>query len=274
MENPKKRIAGRCAVIHFVLALLVLNTEIASANLAVNPSTPFTPKESYYSTRILKFLNSTPPTSRPISTEKNQDEGPVFIRAIETPDHPHTIGMVKQSEVHASIAQIIAVTEKFEDYPKIWKDVLNTKVIASEDHKTIVAFTRKRPAFFLPEIKFQTLYTSDKSNPNKIVYHQQLINGNMVKFSDSIVIIEKITDDRSKIIVYNFFDPDLGLVNLVAESKIWKQSLEAGFKDDVAFAARLEHPDWNIDQITDESEKQLDLHPIKNVEYLKLPEVL
>lgn len=222
-------------------------------------------KKSYYSQSILKFLEHWPPPTLALT-----DERPVIIRAIKTPDRPNYMGMVKHSEINVSLKKVEAITERFEDYSKIWDDILSGKVISFDRNRSVTEWVRKAPAFFLPKVHYRMLYTSDKSFPGRIVYRQQLIDGNMLNFSDSIVVLEKLAEDRTRVTVLNFFDTDFGLLRRVAESKIWKTMLQNGFKDDIAFRAKLEHPDWDVDQITKEANKALDRFPIDEVQYTEL----
>jgi hypothetical protein len=95
----------------------------------------------------------------------------------------------------------------------------------------------------------------------------------MVKSSDSLVVLEKIKENETRITVFNFFDPDLGILHSVAEGKIWNQAMEEGYRDELNFRAKVEHPDWDLEQIEKETAKMMDQHPLKKVEYATFPEL-
>ncbi len=197
---------------------------------------------SFFTPQLLRFLHFSDWPNTP-------------IEAIRTPDHPHTIGMLKKTVIPVPLAAVVTLTEQFEAYPKIWEDLLESKILSRDRNRTYVEITRKRPTFFMPKINFQMVYVSDKSQAGHVVYRQQLIKGNQVKTSDSLVILDQVSDTQTSIKVVNFFDPDLGLLNSIAPSKIWSESLKAGISDDQAFRLKLEHPDWSVEQISEEAKK-------------------
>ena len=223
------------------------------------------PKVTYYSQRILRFLDHWPPPTLSL-----RDSRPVLIRAIRTPGEPGIIGVVKHFEVKFPLARVAELTERFEDYPKIWEDVVSVTVRSREGNQTVTDWVRRAPAFFLPRIRFRMLYTTDKMKPGRVVYRQQLIEGNSVSASDALVVLEGIGENETRISVLDFFSPDMGPFRPLIEGKIWKKSMENSFKDDIAFRARLEHPDWSLDQIGHEADRELDLHPIEEVQYTDL----
>ena len=76
---------------------------------------------------------------------------------------------------------------------------------------------------------YKILYVSDKSTPGRAVYLQKLVEGNMLKASDSLVILEALSDERTRVTVLNFFIPDAGIFRSFVEGKIWKESMRNGF---------------------------------------------
>jgi uncharacterized membrane protein len=222
-------------------------------------------KTSFYSERLLKLLEHWPPPTLLL-----HDARPVYVRAIKTPGFSDMVGVVKHFTVKAPLSKVVELTEKFDAYPKIWDDIVSVQVDSRDKNRTVTSWVRKAPAFFLPRIKFRTLYISDKSHPDRVVYFQRFLDGNAMKSSDGLVVMEKVTDQTTRISVITFFNPDAGAFRGLVEGKIWKKSVENAFKDDIAFAARLEHPDWSLDQVTEAAEKALDAHPIDEVEYTDL----
>jgi uncharacterized membrane protein len=222
-------------------------------------------RASYYSTRILKVLDHWPPP-----TASLQDARPVVIRAIKTPGHPEIVGIIKHFEVMFPIEKVVELTEKFEDYPRVWKDVLSVQVTRRDHNRVETEWVRRAPAFFLSKIRFRLLYTWDKTQQGRVIYREQLIDGNSVHATDALVVLEKHGTDSTRISVLDFFDPDAGPFRGLVEGKIWKASVENSFKDDIAFRARLEHPDWSVGQISDEADRMLDRYPVGDIEYTDL----
>lgn len=241
-------------------------------------------KMSYYTSRILKFLDHWPApilslqdkalaqervlaqVRKEIPTKKNDDTS-VFLRAIRTPNHSQTVGMVKYFNIKVPLEKVVEVTERFEEYPKIWGDVLSVTVPLRDRNRIVTEWIRKSPAFFLSKVRYKMLYVIDRSVPDRVVYRQQLIEGNAMSASDGLVVLEKVGDGLTRASIVAFFEPNCDPFCSMVEGKIWQKSMEGSLRDDVAFRARLEHPDWKIDQITEAADQVLDRNPINQVEY-------
>ena len=222
-------------------------------------------KLSYYTLPILKFLDQWPPP-----TSALHDERPTLIRAVRTPTRPDTVGMVKHYSVPASLDKVVELTERFEDYPKIWDDVLSVNVQSRDKNRVVTEWLRKAPAFFLAKTHYTMLYTIDKTFPNRVVYLEQLIDGNAPKTSDTLVVLEKDGEASTQVSVVSFYEADFGPLRGVIEGKIWQKSMEGSYKDDLSFINRAQHPEWSLDQIKDAVDHIYDQHPIDSVEYTDL----
>jgi hypothetical protein len=243
------------------LALIALVASAASTLYSIDTVDP-TGKKSIYTSQLPKLLGHWP-----LEVHSIKDPRPAFIRAIKTTGKPYFIGMVKYVTIQAPLSRVAEVCEKVEDYPKIWEDVLEVSVESRDQNKAVTVWTRKAPTFFMPKIHYRVIVTTDKSTPDRIVYKQQLLDGNSMNTSDALVVLEKIKPELTRVTVVNFFDADFGPFKGLIEGVIWKKSMENGFKDDIALRAHVEHPDWTLDQVTKESEQTLDRFPIKDVEY-------
>lgn len=226
-------------------------------------------KPSFYSQRILKFLDAWPP---PTLTLRDTDRD-IYTRAIKTPEHPKIIGLVKHFNIQAPMESVAAATEHFEDYPKIWEGCLGVQVLSRDRNRVVTDWTRKRPAFFMPKLHYRLLYVIDRSRTDRIVYRQQLMDSkdsNALNTSDGLVVLEKRGEKRTRLSIVNFFDPDAGPFRGLVEGVIWRKTVQNSFKDDVAFRAHVEHPDWDLDRITDESDHAWDKTPIDPILYTDL----
>ena len=172
-------------------------------------------KPSYYGSKLPGILKHWPPAT--LSLAKPGGE---LVLAIKTPGKKDLIGMVKHFEVEAPLAKVIEVNEKFEEYPKIWEDVLAVKVQSRDRNRVVTEWIRKAPTFFLSKIRFRMSTVTDRSVPGRVVYRHQLIDGNMVHSSDSLVVFERAGDQRTRVTVLNFFDPEVGPLRAFAEGKI------------------------------------------------------
>lgn len=250
------------------LIFCVSTLAAAQQNYSLDDLDP-TATKSMYSLSILKFLDHWPPPTLALKTFGPQT-GDMILRAIKTPGHPHTIGLVKHSIVKVPFEKVTALMEDYPDYYKMWENVVSASILSKDGNRWITAWTRRRPAFFMPEIHYKMEVVIDKSVPGRAVYRQQFISGDSLYFSDGLVIVEKLGDQLTRISVLDFFNANFGPFRGLIEGVIWHRSLENAFKDDVAFRLKLEHPDWSVDKITNASEKMLDRHPVDPVQYTDL----
>ena len=211
----------------------------------------------------MKFLNHWPPPTLVIGDSDRK----IQTLMIRTPDHPKIVGLVKHLNVQAPLDKVAEVTERFEEYPKVWEGVLSVKVESQDRNRWVTAWVRKAPAFFMPKLHYRMVYTVDRSQPGRVLYRQQLMDGNALNASDCLVVLEKRGENTTRISVANFFDPDAGPFRSVVEGVIWKKSLQNSVKDDVAFRAHVEHPDWDLDKLSEESDKAWDHDPIDPIEF-------
>lgn len=223
-------------------------------------------KVGHFSAKIVKFLDHWPPPTLTITDTDRE----IYTRAIRTPDFPKIIGLVKHFNIQAPMARVAEATERFEEYPKIWEGVISVSVSSHDRNRTVTDWVRKRPAFFMPRLHYRLLYVVDRSRPDRIVFRQQLIDGNALNTSDGIVVLEKRGENLTRLSILNFFDPDAGPFRSLVEGVIWKKTVQNSFKDDVAFRAHVEHPDWDVDRLTEESDKAWDKTPVDPILYTDL----
>jgi len=251
-------------MIQKVIAFTGLISSLAFLGAAPYPLSYIDPaaKQSQYSKLLPKLLEHWP-----LPTNSIPDTRPVSVRAIRTPDRPYYIGMVKHFTVHVPMERAAEVIEKFEDYPKIWEDLVTVKVESTEGNRTVTSWVRKSPTFLMANIRFRMAYIVDKSVPDRISYRQQLIDSNTINYSDGLIVLDKIAPDSTRMSIILFFDADFSILRGLIEGVIWRRSVEGSFKDDIAFRARVEHPDWNLKRITQEAEDALDHNSFDQIPY-------
>jgi|GEM_PF-2478636 len=254
---------------HLAVSVCLITSAWGSANYSLYDTSPLV-KLNYYTLPILKFLDHWPPPTEALAKSEDQNAKPSFIRAIKTPGHPDAIGMVKHYTIQAPLEKVVETTEKFEDYPKIWDDVISVTVKSRDKNQSVTEWVRKAPAFFLSKTHYSMLYTADKSKPGRVVYREQFIDGNAPKASDGVVVLEKVGANATRVSVVSFFEADFGPFRGIIEGKIWSKSMESSYKDDLAFRNKVEHPDWSLDKIQDAVDHIYDQHSIESVEYTDL----
>lgn len=229
---------------------------------------PTLPEPTYFGSRLPQLLDQWPPRTLALP-----DGGrTAILRAIKTPDNEDMIGLVKHFELHAPLQRVVELSERYEDYPQMWEEVLQVRVESRDlEHRQVVTdWTRKAPAFVLPKIKYRMLTVVEQRTPERVVYRHQLLEGNLVHSSDALVVLESLGPKGTRVSIINFFNPVVGPFRALAEGKLWRKSLENAFKDDIAFRARAEHPEWDLERISEESRKAVARHPVDEIEYTDL----
>lgn len=218
--------------------------------------------QSAYTQHLPKLLAKWPPP-----TVNLPDPGPVIIRAIKTPGHSNYIGFVAHYTVDVPIERAIQTNDDFESYPKIWDTLIEVRVTDRQANRVITSWHRKAPAFFLPNLHYRLLYISERQGPKRMVYRQQLIDGNAMNFCDALIVFDALSPAQTRVTIINFFDANFGPFRGAIESLIWRRSIEGNYKDNMALKARLEHPDWSLKQIVKYAEDALDQNPIPEILY-------
>jgi hypothetical protein len=219
--------------------------------------------ESPYSSRIMNFLKVWP---SPYLRE--HDAGPIFLRAIKTPGRPKYVGMLKHYVVKQPLERLVAFTDRYEDYKKVWGDIVSITVVERGENHDVVEWVRPKPTFFMPEIRYRMLYTWDKSVPGRVVYRHQLVSGNALFFQDDLVVLERLDPENTRLTILNFFEPDMGPFGGLVTPVLWKSSMQGSFMDDVAFLSYWDHPDWDVRKLRAEAERMLELFPVTPIKFI------
>lgn len=227
---------------------------------------------SLYSAKVYKFLEHWPPQwipelrPDPQAAGKNE-KNPVWTRAIKTPGKGLYIGSMKQVWINAPMERVVAVLDDFASYPKFFDDVKKVEVRARDGNKLTVFWERNSPAFFIPNIKYEMIYLVEKISPTQTIYRYQLKKGNSLNASDGVIVVDA-EETGTKVTGLDFYDASWGLAGAIASGKIWRKSIEGGYKGDISFKMRVEHPDWKFDQIKDEAERMLERFPVEPIQYV------
>jgi len=223
-------------------------------------------RASYYSQRLHRLLASWPPKYVPA---KHEGENPIWMRPIRTKGKPNYFGIVKRVSIQAPLAQIAATIENFEASPDLFTDVIQVRKTMEDGNFVTTYWEREPPVFLAPRIRYQQSYLIDKSNPVRLAYRYQLKTSDSVSFSDGLIVIEKEGENGTRLIAWDFFETDFGLLKTLAENAIWRRALEGSYKGDVTFKAHAEHPDWNRKQLQAEAERMLERFPVEPFTFLE-----
>lgn len=226
-------------------------------------------RQSPYSTKLFKLLKNWPPKLLPRLSHYEKGE---WLRGIKTPEKSLYIGHAKEILIQSPLAVVANLIEGFEAYSDFFQDLKGVRVTQRDLNLVSVFYERFSPVFFVPNIKYEQVYIVDRSNKKRIVYRYQLKVGNSLNFTDGLIVLES-EGNSTRLSGFDFFDASWGLAGMIAESRIWRESLEGTVKGDFALKFKAEHPNWTFDQITKESEQMLNHFPVEPIQYVELPDL-
>lgn len=180
---------------------------------------------------------------------------PVVVKPIRTEENNYYIGMLRHMLVDAPLERLAAVLSDFEHYKDLFDGIGGVNIVWREGNKFVASWERKIPIFFVPNINYELIYVIDKSDPNRVVYRNQLKEPGSLKFNDSLVVLEKESSKKSRYTAYDFYEADWGPTKVLGSNKIWKDNLGGGVLAAFAIKLKAEHPEWDYDKVHEESEK-------------------
>lgn len=215
---------------------------------------------SYYSPRIHRLLAQWPPKYVPL---KPEGENPIWMKPIRTKGKSNYFGVVKRVSIQAPLAKVAEAIEDFEGSPNLFPEVIRVQKTAEDGNFISTLWEREPPVFFAPRIRYQQSYLIDRSKSSRRLYRYQLKTSDTVNFSDGLIVLEKEGESATRLIAWDFFESDFGIVKTLAEGAIWKRALEGSYKGDITFKAHVEHPDWGRKQLREESDRMLAKFPVE-----------
>ena len=227
-------------------------------------------KRSVYTEKMKDILRYWPPAGfgNPAAASGGSDDkaNPIWFEAIRTPSDSNYIGSRKRLLIRAPLDKVKAVIDDFENYKNIFEGVIQAKITERAGSQVTTAWERDSPAFFIRNPRYEQIYVSEAVSPSRVFYRYQLKSGNSVNFVDGIMVLES-TPLGTTLSGYDFYQADWGLAKVLAEGKIWRESLEGGFRGDIALKTKVEHPDWTLKQITEECHRTLERFPIEPIRF-------
>lgn len=265
---------------HDVVFALIATATLAAVTCLCAHADPFYPVdarapqtiESHYSPLICNVLKSWPPSDIPEpNTETVAAANPLWMRGIHTPGDDGYVGVEKRMLIHAPLAKVSALIKDFERYKDRNPDLKEVRVLARDGNRVTTTWETKSPVFFVPNTKYDLVWTMDDTSASRAVYRFQLLKSNHLKASDTLLVLDA-RGDSTLLTTYDFFQLDLGFVGAFATTKkVWKKSFESLYIGDIALKSQLEHPDWDAKRIKKEAETMLDRYPIEEPQFTSNP---
>lgn len=226
--------------------------------------------ESRYTTLFLKLVKNWPPKDLPYSGT----EGRVLhIKVYETPGNEDYIGIEQTMIVNAPTDRVEAVLDDVNHYADLFPGFADIHLVSKEGNRFDVYWENSIPIFFIPNTKFWTTYTVDKSNPAKIIYRAQLKEKKGLKTSDTLIVLEA-DGKNTKYAEYDFYDADYGILKTLAPKRIWKDSVEAVIVSDLNIKMKAENPQMPYSEIMTSGLAVSKTYPIESLIESKKPHPL
>lgn len=180
---------------------------------------------------------------------------PLEIQMIKLPTEgrPYYVGFKKCMNIQAPLATVAGVMDDVEHYEQLYPGDKKVQILSRDRNKTTLAWERKIPVFFVPNEKYQMNYLSASSGPGIKMYRSQLKQGDRLRFSDAIVVIEASGPKSTLYTDYEFYEANYGIglfgINAVSSESVWKESLEGSYLSLLAVRFKAEHLDWDYEHV-------------------------
>lgn len=192
------------------------------------------------------------------------DGKPIQLLCLETPGNDLYIGLEQVMWIEAPLTTVDAVLSDIEHYQQLFPGYDQVKLVEKKDNSFTVFWEQHIPVFFMANIKFETVYTFEKT-PQRVIYRYQLKEPGKVKFSDGLIVLDASTEDRTRFVEYDFFDVDYGALKTLGASRIWRDSVESLFLADMALKLKSERPELSYAEIATLGKKALEAYPMTGV---------
>lgn len=205
---------------------------------------------------------------RDLSRQIASEDRPVRIRTWTTPGNDLYMGIEQTLTIGASLEKVEAVLDDFGRYQEIFPDYKDVHVVSRQGDRVRVSWEQKVPLFFVPNVRYETVYEMDKSLPDRRVYRYQLWKQGQLRYSDGLIVLERrIKIGKPESTFYfelDFFDADWGPAKMLGRDKLWRKTVDGLFLSDVAVKLKAENPKWSDERIRDESSRELDRKEVRS----------
>lgn len=233
--------------------LLALLTLSATASQKYPLTTPLSGPQSLYTRKVLDLLLKWPETKKHLI----QPEKPngLAIRCLKTPENDLYIGLEQVMHVSASLERVEAVLDDVNNYARLFFGFKDVRIVSRDDNRWTISWEQEVPFFFVPNVKYDTFYLVDSSQPGRKFYRYKLKESGQLKFSDGAIIVETESNGGTLFAEFDYFEADWGILKVLGVKKIWRESIESIVLSDFAIKLKAEHPDWDYERVKDASKK-------------------
>ncbi len=223
------------------------------AHAASNVAADLGGVHSIYTEPLFELLSTIvkAPTDSSVSTE------PIRLQAWVTPGNELYIGLEQRMSIEAPLAQVQAVVADINHYKDLFPGYKDVHIVSQDQNQIVTYWEQVIPMFFVPNAKYEMIYSVDSSEPVRRVYRYQLKKASVLKASDGFVVISKNGENKTSYVEYDFFDAEWGAAKIMGRDKIWMDAVEGIALSDLAIKLKSENTGWSHEKARSESARLL-----------------
>jgi hypothetical protein len=164
------------------------------------------------------------------------------LRCFSNPDAKYYIGLEQTMVVNAPLETVAATIDDMPAYTQLFPDLEKVEIRGAVKDQILTFWEQHVPVFFVPNIKYEMIYTVRSTSTTK-VYRYQLHEEGQIRTSDGVIALQKLTPTTTLYVEYDFTDADWGAVETFAPGRIWKDSVKGIAITDIAIKVKSEQPD-------------------------------
>jgi carbon monoxide dehydrogenase subunit G len=186
----------------------------------------------------------TPYTDRVQALVSDEKPAPAsfLLKCWTDPKNDLYMGVEQRLKIHAPLAAVTAVLDAVDEYDELFPGFKKINLVSKSENHFVVHFEQVVPVFFIPNIKYEMLYTELTPNPQKKIYEYQLKTAGTIKSSDGLIILTQNEDNATTYTEYDFFDAEWGAAKFAGKTKLWHDSVEGIYFSDLAIKLKSEDP--------------------------------
>lgn len=187
---------------------------------------------------------------------KSEKARQVDLVCFETPGMPGGIGIGQSMTINVSIDQVRKVIEDFDHYKDIFFTFKEVTASDFDGNRLITHWEESIPIPFTDNTKYSTYFYIDNRNSDHAFYRYQLRESNSLKYSDGLIVLDRLNHNDAKNTRYTEYDfYDGSAAPSVMMNRVWRDSLREIYYSDIAIKLKSEHPDWDYKNIRIESKR-------------------
>jgi hypothetical protein len=180
------------------------------------------------------------------------------------------IGTAVHMLVSASIGQISTVLGKVEQYKNMYSGFIDVRVVDRFQNTYTIFWEKKSPVFFVPNVQYTTAYVVADLGATRRVYRYQLKSSNRVTQSDGILVLDRLSETKTLVRAYDFYNADWGVATTLAPRRIWNDALNGQVESMLSLKFNAESPSEGYEKNRQRAQRAVESFDAQRVSTIKL----